>query len=445
MSVGGCPGHGAILAYLHGWTGDLEKYQQYLALSESYVRSARKHGSTDALPVGFSEVVTYAEISDSCCEQRQMKSLIAEEESIFQLNEAAAEGEIYQHVAQSFKAFEQASHATANAQMWKTRETQSKAEGDGRSRRVHPSDDPLLCMAISNAMGTVLQSGRCIDFEPLEATVDRRPSFGEGVGSLFINMALVFEKGVKGDLQASMERLRRCVEVYERYPGLCRGTIGHHKAHFVLICLAAIKDSRARAMYERLRSFYNSFRPAGALPVPPFDEWHGVTAFCDFFYCRAVEGLVASEHMKDFAGSPVDRNDVGDSMNGTDRDEGQAAPLCDVNTRHGRRSAGYIPQNIIDTDSDWPSESRTDGVTGSSVVSTPPASPVFFYCPCCQSEARVHYDRFESSACSVVVAPELLSRLLTMGRRGGVGGDADDECIGAGNWLDVTHAMLNSL
>ncbi|CAB1108560.1 unnamed protein product [Ectocarpus sp. CCAP 1310/34] len=76
-----------------------ENYQQYLALSETYVKSVRKHGSTDALPVvsvplrsmraqmltkGFSEVVTYAEISDSCCEQRLIKSFLADEESIFQ-------------------------------------------------------------------------------------------------------------------------------------------------------------------------------------------------------------------------------------------------------------------------------------------------------------------------------------------------------------------------
>lgn len=85
--------------------------------------------------------------------------------------------------------------------------------------------------------------------------------------------------------------------------------------------------------------------------------------------------------MKDFSGSPVDRNDVGDRMNGTDSDKGEAALLCDVNTRHERWSAGYIPQNIIDTDSDWPSETGADGVTGSSVAATPSASPVFFHYP----------------------------------------------------------------
>ncbi|CAM9957118.1 unnamed protein product [Ectocarpus sp. 4 AP-2014] len=245
--------HGRFWPTCTAGLGDLEKYQQYLALSESYVRSIRKHGSTDALPVRFSEVVIHAEMSDSCCEQKLIKSFIVEEESIFQVCESDTSKSLdTSNVAQSFEAFEQASHATANAQMWKTHEIRSEAEGDGRSQRVRPSDDPLLCMAISNAMGTVLQAGDCIDFEPLEATVDRRPSFGEGAGSLFINVALVFLKGLKGDLQASMERLRRCVEVYDPYPGLCRGTTGHHKAHFILICLPAVKDSRARAMYDRL-------------------------------------------------------------------------------------------------------------------------------------------------------------------------------------------------
>ncbi|CAM9899503.1 unnamed protein product [Ectocarpus fasciculatus] len=435
----------AILAYLHGWIGDLATYQQYLALSESYLRSYIEHGSTDTLPVGFSEVVTYAEISDSCCEQRQMGSFIAEEEAVSQLNGAATEGEIYQHVAQSFKAFEQASHAKANAQMSKIRESQSEAERDGPSESVLQSDDALLCTALANAMGTLLANGRCIDFEPLEATVDR-PGFGGGVGSLFINVALAFVKGVKGDPQAAMERLSRCVEVYERYPGLCCGTMGHHKAHFVLVCLAAIKDSRARAMYERLRRSYNSFRPADALPVPPFEEWHGVGTFCDYFYCRAIEGLVASEHMKDFSGSQEDIIiDIGDRTNGTDGDKDEATLLGDVNIQRERRSTCYAPQSIIDTDSDGPSEGGADGGTGSSVASTPPASPVFFHYPSRLSEARVHSDRFKNSGRSVVIAPDSSSRWFKMGDGGEMVDDAEDECIGTGNWLDVTHAMLEAL
>lgn len=37
---------------------------------------------------------------------------------------------------------------------------------------------------------------------------------------------LVFKKGAKGDLSAALERVGRCVEVYERFPGLCSGTMG---------------------------------------------------------------------------------------------------------------------------------------------------------------------------------------------------------------------------
>ncbi|CAM9379178.1 unnamed protein product, partial [Ectocarpus fasciculatus] len=113
-----------------------------------------------------------------------------------------------------------------------------------------------------------------------------RPTIRGGVGSLLINLTLVFEKGAKGDLSAALERIGRCVEVFERYPGLCRGTMGYHNAHIVLVCLAAIGDSRARTMYDSLRQCYNSFRPTGSLPVPPLEDWHGVDAFCDDCYCR---------------------------------------------------------------------------------------------------------------------------------------------------------------
>lgn len=42
-------------------------------------------------------------------------------------------------------------------------------------------------------------------------------------------------------------------------------------------------------MYDSLRGTYNSFRPAGSLPVPPLEEWHGVDVFCDDCYCRCVD------------------------------------------------------------------------------------------------------------------------------------------------------------
>lgn len=90
-----------------------------------------------------------------------------------QLNAAATEGEIYRYVAQSFKAFEQASHAIANEQSAKPGGSLTEADRDGRSGGVRPSDNALLCKEISSSMGTALRNGRCIDFERLEAAVDR--------------------------------------------------------------------------------------------------------------------------------------------------------------------------------------------------------------------------------------------------------------------------------
>lgn len=91
----------------------------------------------------------------------------------FQLSAAATEGEIYRYVAQSFKAFEQSSHAIANEQSAKPGGRLSEGDRDDRSGSVHPSDNSLLCRGISSSMGTALGNGCCIDFEPLEEAVDR--------------------------------------------------------------------------------------------------------------------------------------------------------------------------------------------------------------------------------------------------------------------------------
>ncbi|CAM9689652.1 unnamed protein product, partial [Ectocarpus sp. 6 AP-2014] len=99
----------AILAYVYGFTGDME----YLALSDSLLTSAIEQGSAETLPVGFAEVVKHKYAALSSCGQWQIKSFTAQEQITPQLNEAATEAEIYQYVAQSLRAFEQVVHETA--------------------------------------------------------------------------------------------------------------------------------------------------------------------------------------------------------------------------------------------------------------------------------------------------------------------------------------------
>ncbi|CAM9877819.1 unnamed protein product, partial [Ectocarpus fasciculatus] len=91
----------------------------------------------------------------------------------------------------------------------------------------------------------------------------------------------------KGDAGGALGRFGRCVEMFERYPGVCSYMMHWcHLAHSILGALAALDDSRARGLYTRLREAYNPCRPPSSLPAPPLEEWRGISAFCDDFQCR---------------------------------------------------------------------------------------------------------------------------------------------------------------
>ncbi|CAM9849229.1 unnamed protein product, partial [Ectocarpus fasciculatus] len=276
-----------ILAYLCCFMGDMVGFQEYLALSDSFLTTSIEQGSADMLPVGFAEIVkhNYAAFSSSG-HQWQMKSYRPKAGATPpQLNEAATEIELFQYVAQTHKAFETVIHHTASTQITTTCENLCDAGSDRGSDAVRRLDRVLLPQELSDAIGTVLQDANGLSVEPLQEAADR-PSVRGGFGSLLINIGIVFKKAAQGDVQATLERIGRCVEVCERYPGLCRSTVGCHLVHMVLVSLAEIGDCRAQAMYDRLRGSYNSFRPAGSRPVPRLDEWQGVDVFCDDVYCR---------------------------------------------------------------------------------------------------------------------------------------------------------------
>ena len=56
----------------------------------------------------------------------------------------------------------------------------------------------------------------------------------------------------------------------------------------LLANLAVIDDPRARGIYDKLGAAYNSALRPGARPIPPFEEWQGVSSCCDNYYCRWV-------------------------------------------------------------------------------------------------------------------------------------------------------------
>lgn len=58
----------------------------------------------------------------------------------------------------------------------------------------------------------------CIMKEPTFLSIDD--------DALGIDRVLACEKAVKGDTDGALERIGRCVEVFERYPGLIRFEMG---------------------------------------------------------------------------------------------------------------------------------------------------------------------------------------------------------------------------
>lgn len=61
-----------------------------------------------------------------------------------------------------------------------------------------------------------------------------------------------------------------------------------HAAHITITALAAMDGPRAGELYNTLRTAYNLARLPAAAPIPPLEEWQGVSHCCGSCYCRCV-------------------------------------------------------------------------------------------------------------------------------------------------------------
>ncbi|CAN0213817.1 unnamed protein product [Scytosiphon promiscuus] len=286
------------LAYLHSFMGNPAKFEEALELSQSFLRASMNCESAD-LRVGIPDLIQRCSLVGN----EAMPSPGAHEEDPPQLGEVLTERDLYQFVAESFRVFHQAAYTRAHKRC--DGDPDPHCPGGPANETCRPDDIPSR--EVSEAMAEVLGTGNCPDFEPLEGTIDR-PSIRAGIGGLLINGTLVFAKATKGDLYGTLERLGRSVEVYERYPGLCRCMCGFHMAHMLLTTLAAIDNPTARGLYDRLRGAYNACLVSHAAAIPALDEWRGMEAICGHVNCRALGNLVTSEHMKAFTPRPINSN-----------------------------------------------------------------------------------------------------------------------------------------
>ena len=54
----------------------------------------------------------------------------------------------------------------------------------------------------------------------------------------------------------------------------------------LMLFLAVIDGPRARGIYAQIREAYNSVLRPGARAIPLFEEWQGVSSYCDNYNCR---------------------------------------------------------------------------------------------------------------------------------------------------------------
>ncbi|CBN75412.1 hypothetical protein Esi_0093_0058 [Ectocarpus siliculosus] len=225
----------AILGYFYGFMGDTVQFLEYLKLSGSFLVASIEQGSTDVLPAGFAEIVQYREavmVYSGIVDAADIDSLAARSQHSPQINRVVTEEDIFPYVAQSLTAFDRRVITMARK---KSATRRHSTDGDPCEADVSGSSlhgNAPRAEEVSEAMVTGFKDG-LIDFEHLQDAADRS-----------------------------------------------------HVAHGILAALAAIDDSRARGLYNRLQEVYNSSRPPASLPAPPLQQSQRVSGFCDDVHSR---------------------------------------------------------------------------------------------------------------------------------------------------------------
>ncbi|CAN0270947.1 unnamed protein product [Ectocarpus sp. 12 AP-2014] len=457
----------AILGYFYGFMGDTATFQEHLGLSDSFLTDSIKRGSTDILPAGFAEIVRLkhtVKVYGGNLDAAYIDFLGSRRRDPPQVNPAANEGDLFRYFSQSLHAFEElvfekAYEKSATRRYLSADEPCEEDRGSGSPHGNAPQAED-----VSDAMVTGLKDG-LIDFENLQETVDLRPNIRKGIGGLLINMYLAFQKAGKGDEGGALERLGHCVEVFERYPGVCRCMmLWCHASHSVLGALTAVRSSRARELYNRLRDVYNPSRPVSFLPAPPLEEWRGTSAFCDDFQCRCFEGIIASQARSIFlAPSDCTSNNIGlQQTHGTD----DYLEIVDEEHDGGIVSAGVIPENAIGSMVDAPCSNGDKPMTSISSWELnqepapqmgPPVGPSLS-----TSHVRCGPDTGAASGTDIysgavegcggevlsglfAPVPDMSLRLLELTQVDGVPEEIGHDTIAAADWLDVTHAMMGAI
>ncbi|CAM9966772.1 unnamed protein product [Scytosiphon promiscuus] len=404
-----------ILGYLYFFVGDQAKFHEYLQLSDIYVSDMVEKGSGDSLPVGFPEVVKHGEtikLFTGIADTAEVESLLSQDVPFPEVCDMQTEAQVCKYMTSTYRAFELriyrnlhcsrgAALRAINAEAFDGGALHQCGAGHQSNEAFIPSNWNLLEVRpdlLPQMMETLKE--HMLGFGQLEAAVDR-PGIRAGIGGLVINGTLFLTRAIKGDARGALQRLERCIEVLERYPGLTRTAMGTHMSHVMISIVAKIDDPRARELYDKLRATCNLTRSPGSLLFPALEEWPGMSAFCDNLPCRWIEALM-SRKMLALHLSP----EVSDEWGSTSG----AGALDNINISGLGRSTGQ--------------PAAYAGVTGSDA------------CP--HREDVVETDPVAAAAAAEAI-------LFSPASDCPIDEDMPDNVVAAEDWLEVTHAMLNCI
>ncbi|CAN0222276.1 unnamed protein product [Ectocarpus fasciculatus] len=147
-----------------------------------------------------------------------------------------------------------------------------------------------------------------------------------------------------------------------------------------------------------------------------------------------------------FLVSPVESIEACAGMKGAVVEEGETPPQGHWENQSGALSVSNDAETTIGTALVFSTGGGGECRVGSTMVSTAPiASPSSSKNPCRILTTGRHSDKVESKVDSVDIPPEGMPRLPVMSDGGVMAEDTEEDLIGAGDWLDVTHGMLEAL
>eukprot|EP00752_Nemacystus_decipiens_P002827 g2635.t1 len=271
------------MTFLHNFVGDQVRSHEYMKRTNIIVERL----PPDQIPMGLRDVLQYAgfakAIEKKLVPVKDIRGYWEDVPPIWQLSESVTERDICSLVISVQLQINRplSDETGANRVVSASQVTPVAPRPPIENTNLRNAELDAICLANFKACEDVQKNFMLPELLRLEEVIERS-KMHLGIGGMLYYGSLSYLQFLNRapEARASYER---CLQVFLRYPGLCRYSGWLHFAHAVLHSSATL---RSRQDYEALRATYNSARLVGSRPAPPFEEWRGISDVCGYPGCR---------------------------------------------------------------------------------------------------------------------------------------------------------------